>query len=94
MAIIVATSISILLVAAVVRGRLETPATLGAVGNRVGAVVANTLTRTRGFLGFEEAAWTTEATVAKAVELVATALLVLSLLPMGRRPRPRPRQPA
>ena len=84
-AIIAATAISILLIAAVVRRGLEVPTTIVALAYCVGAVASYALTRTSGFLGFEESAWTSEAIAAKTVETIAIALLLFSLVGRTRR---------
>jgi hypothetical protein len=63
--------------------RLAKPAALLGVLFAVGALVAYTLARTSGLLGFTESGWSTEAVISKLAEVVAVvslgAYLVLSL---------------
>jgi hypothetical protein len=63
--------------------RLAKPAALLGVLFAVGALVAYTLARTSGLLGFTESGWSTEAVISKIAEVIAVislgAYLVLSL---------------
>jgi hypothetical protein len=63
--------------------RLAKPAALLGVLFAVGALIAYTLARTSGLLGFTESGWSTEAVISKIAEVIAVislgAYLVLSL---------------
>jgi hypothetical protein len=70
--------------------RLATPAAVLGVLFALGALVAYTLARTSGLLGFTESGWSTEAVISKIAELVAVVSLGASLLISLRTPAPTP----
>jgi hypothetical protein len=73
-----------------VRALLVPAAALG-IGFAVATLVAYFLSRTRGLLGFQETATTTEAVVALVAEVVAIGALVPVVVTQGRRRRRRAR---
>lgn len=84
-AVVAGVALSLLLVASVIwdfDGRLIA---LAGAGYALGAIVAYALSRTSGFLGFEESEWVTEAVLAKPVELLAAVALTFSVVRPGRR---------
>jgi len=67
------------------------PAAALSIGFGIATLVAYFLSRTRGLLGFEESATTTEAVIAMAAEVVAIAALVpVALKELRARRRPAP----
>ena len=65
--------------------RLRWPAVLGGLGFPAGTLVAHTLTRTSGLLGFHDDHTLTEAVIAVVAEVVALAALGATLV--NRRER-------
>ena len=74
--------------------RLAKPAALLGVLFAVGAIVAYTLARTSGLLGFSESGWSTEAVISKIAEGIAVgslgSYLVLAVRGTRRGERPTP----
>ena len=56
----------------------------------LGALVAYTLARTSGLLGFTESGWSTEAVISKIAEVVAVVSLGAALVMSLRAPAPAP----
>jgi hypothetical protein len=82
-AVVAGAAIGSLLVASVVYERARRSIAIVGVVYALGALGAYALTRTTGFLGFEESRWVTEAVAAKPVELAAAVTLAFAAL----RPR-------
>jgi hypothetical protein len=75
------------LLASLVVPRLALPAALAGIGLAAGSLVAYALARTdRGLLGFTDDAWSTEAKLAVAAELVAVVALAVGVA-VDRRAR-------
>jgi hypothetical protein len=79
-AIVAATVISVLLVAATLWHRSETIVSIMGIAYAAGALVAYGLSRTVGLLGFDEDRWSTEALISKPIELAAIVLLGITLV--------------
>jgi hypothetical protein len=75
-----------LLVASLIWPRLRWPAVLGGLGFAAATLVAYTLTRTSGLLGFQDDHTLTEAVIAVVAEVVALAALGATLV-NRREPR-------
>jgi len=80
-----AAALATALVLTVVVGRGGRQVALAGIAFAVGSLAAYALTRTVGFLGFEESRWTTEAILSKLAEVGALVALVASLA-RGTRP--------
>jgi hypothetical protein len=89
-AVITGSVVASLLVASVVYQRAARMCAVAGVAYALGALVAYTLTRTSGFLGFEEDRWVPEALVSKPVELAACILLIVVIRHRTVSGRPLP----
>jgi hypothetical protein len=77
---VTAAVIAAALLASLVVPRLAVPASLAGIGLAAGSLVAYALARTdRGLLGFTDDAWSTEAKLAVAAEVVAVVVLVVGV---------------
>jgi len=83
------------LVIATRRRRLIVPGAFAGASFAAATLIAYTLTRTTGFLGFSESLATTEALISGAAEVIAVACLAAVLVKSGtaRLGRPRPHGP-
>lgn len=84
-----AAALATALVLTVVIGRGGRQVALAGIAFAVGSLAAYALTRTVGFLGFEESRWTTEAVLSKLAEVGAVVALAASLAHSPRRTEAR-----